>query len=899
LPDRSAGRGRPSRLRVEHLADALGIGTAQPRFSWWLPDEAVRQLGYRIRADNGWDTRRVESSDSVLVEYDGPVLRSGERIRWQVKVWTDRGESEWSVPDVFELGLLDPGDWSVDWITPIEAELAPPGRRPARLLRGEIELAQVPVIGARLYATAHGLYEAFLNGRRLSDAELTPGYTEYRDRLQVQTYDVTDLVAPGRNAIGAILSDGWFRGQVGLPRAHDQWGSKLALLAQVHIDFADGSTVAAGTGENWRSTLSHIEAADLIAGQSVDMRHFAGGWSEPGFDVTGWDPVALADHGYANLVTSPAPPVRAVEEIVPVSVRGVARGQVFDLGQNINGRVRLRNLGPAGTAITLTHGEATDAGGDVTTGHLEVDLPFIPEPLPAGQVDRVVSAGRPEEEFEPRHTTHGFRYVRVEGHPEALGAGDLIGVAVHTDMPRTGWFRCSDERINRLHEAAVWSLRGNACDIPTDCPTRERAGWTGDWQIFVSTAAFLYDVAGFTTKWLRDLAAEQWSSGVVANLAPSPPSESEGGLLADLNGSAGWGDAAVIVPWEIYRAYGDRRLLEEQWPSMVAWLAYVERSAAGARHPDRAARRPEPLPHERCLWDSGFHWGEWLVPGEDLKGADEFERFRRADKADVATAYFAYSARLMARIAGVIGRAAEATRYAELAGQVRAAWQAEFIGPDGRLCPDTQANHVRALAFDLVPHGLRGDAAARLVELIEANDNHLGTGFLATPYLLPVLADSGHPDVAYQLLFADTMPSWLYMIEWGATTVWERWDGIREDGSPFESLNHYSKGAVISFLHRYVAGLRLLDGATGYRRFRIEPRPGGGITWAQARHDSPYGAIECAWRIERDELELSVTVPPGTSAEVVLPDGAAQAVPPGTHRLTRRQATTSTSHGAC
>ena len=309
----------------------------------------------------------------------------------------------------------------------------------------------------------------------------------------------------------------------------------------------------------------------------------------------------------------------------------------------------------------------------------------------------------PGETFEPRHTTHGFRYVRVEGHPDDLGAGDLTGIAVHTDMTRTGWFRCSDERINRLHEAAVWSLRGNACDIPTDCPTRERAGWTGDWQIFVPTAAFLYDVAGFSTKWLRDLAAEQWSSGLVANLAPSPPSESEGGFLAALNGSAGWGDAAVIVPWEIYRAYGDVRLLEEQWPSMVAWLSYVEGAAAGARHPERAARRPEPLPHERYLWDSGFHWGEWLVPGEDLKGADEFEAFRQADKADVATAYFAYSARLMSLIAEVIGRGADAIRYAELAERVRAAWQAEFIDPDGRLHPDTQANHVRALAFELVP----------------------------------------------------------------------------------------------------------------------------------------------------------------------------------------------------
>jgi alpha-L-rhamnosidase len=871
---------------VEHLSDALGIGATRPRFSWWLPDTAARQLGYRIQTDNGWDSGRVESSDSVLVEYAGPVLRSAERVTWRAKVWTDLGESDWSDPHAFELGLLEADDWSAHWIAPAESDLPPAGRRPAMLLRGEFELPHVALSRGRLYATAHGVYEAFINGRRVGDAELTPGFTEYRDRIQVQTYDIAGLLQPGRNAIGAIVSDGWFRGQVGLPRAHDQWGSELGLLAQMRFDFADGSAAVGGTDQAWRSTRSHIESADLIAGQSVDLRRVADGWSEPGFDDAGWDHVAVADHGYAHLVASPAPPVRAVQEIEPVSVRRVARGDVFDLGQNINGWVRLRNLGPEGTAITLTHGEAIDADGDLTTQHLDVNLPFLPEPLPAGQVDRVVSAGRPADLFEPRHTTHGFQYIRVEGHPDSLGTGDLTGVAVHTDMTRTGWFRCSDERINRLHEAAVWSLRGNACDVPTDCPTRERAGWTGDWQIFVPTAAFLYDVGGFSTKWLRDLGAEQWSNGVVANLAPSPPSESEGGFLAALNGSAGWGDAAVIVPWEIYRAYCDRRLVEEQWPSMVAWLAHVEGAAAGARHPERAARRPEPLPHERYLWDSGFHWGEWLVPGQDLKGADEFEAFRDADKADVATAYFAHSARLMSRIARVIGRSEEALRYAELSDRVRAAWQAEFIGPNGRLTPDTQANQVRALAFGLVPTELRPDVAERLVELIREADTHLATGFLATPHLLPVLADTGHADVAYELLFSDTIPSWLYMIDRGATTVWERWNGIDAQGVPFESLNHYSKGAVVSFLHRHVAGIRLLDESSpAYRHFRVQPVPGGGISWAQAEHDSPYGRIESSWRITAHSFELAATVPPGTTAEIVLPDGARRTVTAGRHTL--------------
>jgi alpha-L-rhamnosidase len=880
----------PRRLRVEHLDAAIGIDTIRPRLSWWLPDGTRHQIAYRIRADNGWDTGRVQSAESVLVEYAGPPLRSADRVAWQVKVWTDLGESDWSENCTFELGLLSPEDWSARWITPVEAELAPAGQRPAILVRAEFDLPEPAPVRARLYATAHGIYEAFVNGRRVGDAELTPGYTEYRDRLQVQTYDVTGLLRTGRNAIGAILSDGWFRGQVGLPRAHDQWGSELAWLAQLHVGLADGSTIVAGTGEAWRSAVSHIEAVDLIAGESVDLRRRPEGWSEPGFDDREWGQVALAHHGYANLVASPAPPTRAVEALIPVSVRRVSRGQVFDLGQNINGRVRLRVFGPGGTEITLTHGEAVDAEGDVTTTHLDVDLPFLPAPLPAGQIDRVVSGGRPGEEFEPRHTTHGFRYVRVEGHPHELVVDDLRGVVVHSDMTRTGWFRCSDERVNRLHETAVWSLRGNVCDVPTDCPTRERASWTGDWQIFVSTAGFLYDVAGFSTKWLRDLAAEQWSSGLVANLAPSPPSESEGGFLAALNGSAGWGDAAIIVPWEIYLAYDDRRVLEEQWPSMVAWLDHVERSAAGARHPARAAVRPEPLAHERYLWDSGFHWGEWLEPGADLKGPEEFAEFREADKSDVATAYFAYSAGLMSRIAEAIDRADDAERYRELADAVRHAWRAEFIGPHGRLHPDTQANHVRALAFDLVPGALRAATAARLVELVRAADTHLATGFLATAYLLPVLADAGHLDVAYELLFSDTPPSWLYMIDRGATTMWERWDGIRPDGTPFESLNHYSKGAVVSFLHRYVGGIRLLGDGPAYRRFRIEPCPGGGISWAQTRHHSPYGPIESAWRLVDGALELTAVVPPGTTAEIVLPGRSAEEVGAGRHTISAQAA---------
>jgi alpha-L-rhamnosidase len=551
---------------------------------------------------------------------------------------------------------------------------------------------------------------------------------------------------------------------------------------------------------------------------------------------------------------------------------------VVDLGQNINGWLRLTDLGPAGTTITLTHGERLTADGDVTQRNLQPDFPFLPHPLPAGQVDSVVSAGVPGEVFEPRRTTHGFQYVRVEGHPGELTVDDVRGVVVHTDMRRTGWFSCSDERIDRFHDAAVWSFRDNACDIPTDCPHRERAGWTGDWQLYVPTAAFLYDVAGLSTKWLRDVAVDQWADGTVSNISPVAKSEGQGSPVAQLNGSAGWGDAAVIVPWELYRAYGDVQVLDELWPTMVRWLDRAERMAREQRHPARAARRPQPASHERYLWDTGFHWGEWLVPGEEM---EEFDSFVAADEGDVATAYFAHSAGLMARIAALLGKADEALRYADLAAEVRAAWQAEYVDDNGRLTPDTQANHVRALAFELVPAELRPVVAERLVELIRKADTHLGTGFLATPYLLPVLADTGHLDVAYDLLFQDTEPGWLVMIDRGATTVWEQWHGVDADGVAHESLNHSSKGAVISFLHRYTAGIQLVEPA--YRRFRVAPRPGGGLTSAEAAHESPYGRIESSWRIEDGVLRLRVVVPAGTEAEIVLPSGSTSTAGPGTH----------------
>jgi alpha-L-rhamnosidase len=855
---------RPSKLRVEHLGDGiLGVGVAFPRLSWQLPDDAVEQKAYVVEID-GEACGRVDSDCCVLVPWPGSALTSRRRFTWRVKVWTEAGESEWSTPSWFETGLLHASDWVAQWIEPCEPLGARGPDRPTQVLRHRFALSR-PLGQARLYATAHGIYEGFLNGQRIGDLELTPGFTSYGMRLQVQTYDVGDLLVVGENTWEVVLSDGWYRGRIGIRHATDCYGETLAFLAQLHV----GDSVVA-TGDDWWSATGSIQSADLMMGQVEDRR----------VQSENWAPASIVSHDLGRLSASPSPPTRRTQELRPFSVTRLNDDrQVVDLGQNINGWLRISDLGPAGTELQLVHGEVLDGDGDVTLDNLRAEDPVNGGFMPLGQIDRVTSGGDEGEVFEPRHTTHGFRYVRIEGHPRDLAVDDLRGVVVHTDLRRTGWFRCSDDRLNRFHEIADWTFRDNACDIPTDCPQRERAGWAGDYQVFVPSAAFLYDVAGFSLKWLRDVAAEQLPDGCITNIAPDPHRRralaGETPYWRYLQGSSGWGDAIVIVPWELHRAYGDSAVLSELWPAMVRWIDYAANAAKTLRFPGRAEERPVPLPHEQFLWDGGFHFGEWCEPESDTS-------WWSIDQGHVGTAFLHHSASLVARIGRLLGYDDDAERFDVLAARALDAWRTEYLAEDGSLAPDTQANHVRALAFGLVPETLRERVASRLVQLIREAGTHLSTGFLATPYLLQVLADTGHLDLAYEVLLQDTPPSWLPMVARGATTVWEDWNGVDEDGRATASLNHYSKGAVVEFLHTVIAGIQPLDEHPGYRRFLVRPQPGGGLTWAEAVHDCPYGRIVSSWRLESEVFQMEVTVPPGTSAEVVLPDGTRRVQKPGT-----------------
>ncbi|MFM8601926.1 MAG: family 78 glycoside hydrolase catalytic domain [Actinomycetota bacterium] len=766
-----------------------------------------------------------------------------------------------------------PQAWTAVWIEPRESPGSPAQHRPAYHVAGEFDLPG-SVASARLWATAHGVYEAFINGVRVGDIELTPGFTAYRKHLQVHCFDVTHMLRRGRNALGAILSDGWWRGQHGVIREIDAYGPDIAFLAELQVTLGDGRQVTIGTDGSWSSTVSHILAADLIAGEVHDMRRRIPAWSDPGTDRSRWDSVNEVAHPTDVLCAVVGPPVRRVGELAPVSVTEIApRRHVIDFGQNSNGWARLTNTGPAGNEVTLTYGEWITPDGDVTQENVANGAFASPRGLPF-QTDRVVSAGDGSV-FEPRHSTKGFRFVRVEGLAGPLDPDSITSIVVHTDLRQTGDFQCSDARVNRLHLAADWSFRGNACEIPTDCPTRERSGWTGDWQIYVGAAAYMYDVTDWSAKWLRDLAADQFPDGKVTSVVPDPSPGAP--VWSGSHGSAGWGDAAVHVPWELHLATGRVDILESQFESMCRWVDFAARRAAGRRHPSRVERWPEPLPHEKWLWDSGWHYGEWLEPGADIE--TDVASLIHQDHGAVATAYLYRSADQLARISALLGREEESDKYAALALNVLDAWRTEFIDIEGHVTPRTQATLCRAIAFGLIPESLRRQTADDLVRLIEEAGMHLGTGFLATPLLLPVLAENGHLDTAYSLLFQDTAPSWMHMSD-QYTTIWEDWDGISA-GKATHSLNHYSKGAVISFLHGYVAGL--VNTGSAYRRVRIAPRPGGGINWARTHHDAPHGRVSVEWRIESGTGTLTCTLPEGTEGELHLPDGTMEVLHSGAH----------------
>ncbi|MGA5361235.1 glycoside hydrolase family 78 protein [Streptomyces purpurascens] len=848
-------------VRFEHRRDALGLGTGRPRLSWTTLTQARdwTQTAYEIELavpDSGDPavTVRVESADSVLVVWPFEPLPARARAAVRVRVTGSDGEvSPWSEPATAEAGLLAPDDWSAVFVTPDWAE-DPQSDQPCPFLRHEFDL-RGPVRSARLYATALGVYEAEINGTRVGDEVLAPGWTAYDKRLRYQTYDVTALLRPGRNAVGAILADGWFRGRIGFDgKTRAIYGDRLAFLAQLEVTYEDGTTDRVTTDDSWRAATGPIVSSGLYDGEAYEAPLERSGWSEPGHDSSGWRGVRALERDLSVLVAPEGPPVRGVEELVPVAVTTSPSGRtVIDFGQNLVGRLRLTVSGEAGRRITLRHAEVLE-DGELSTRPLRT----------AAATDTYTLRGEGVEVFEPRFTFHGFRYAEITGAPDGFDpATALRAVVLHSDLTRTGHFACSDDLVNRLHENVVWGMRGNFLDVPTDCPQRdERLGWTGDIQVFSPTASFLYDSAGFLGSWLADLAAEQGENGVVPFVVPKvvPGADTP---------TAAWGDAATVVPWVLFERYGDTGILAAQYDSMRRWVDHVA-SVAGQ---DR-------------LWDRGFQFGDWLDPTAPAGRPDAAATAGEL----VATAYFFRSADIVARSAGILGRADDAEHYRALADEIRAAFQAEYVTGAGRMMSDAPTGYALALCFDLLDSDAqRAHAGDRLARLVRAGGHKIATGFVGTPLICDALTRAGHADTAYRLLLQKECPSWLYPVTMGATTIWERWDSLLPDGtvnpSGMTSFNHYALGAVADWLHRTVAGLA--PAGPGYRRLRIEPRPGGGLTHAEARLETPYGPAEVSWTLSGGQLVVESLVPPNTTADVVLPssDGAVE-VGSGRHTWT-------------
>lgn len=848
-------------LRCEYQVNPLGLGVQRPRLCWRLlsSQRNVHQSAYQVRVAAApallanpqallWDSGKVPSGASIHQVYGGPPLTSGARYYWQVRVWDGPGAvSAWSDPAWWEMGLLEPADWQAQWITPAWEE-DPEQEQPAPLLRTVFRL-DGEVARARLYVTALGLYTCEINGERVGDYLLAPGWTSYHKRLQVQSYDVAAQLRPGENALGAILGEGWYRGRIGaLGGQRRAYGDRLGLLLQMVVTYVDGSVAYVVSDESWQATPGPIRAAGIYDGETYDARHAQPGWSSPDFIATEWSPIAILDYPKAQLVAWPGPYVRRKEELTPVSTRTVADGaMIVDFGENIAGWVRLQVQGTAGTTVTMRHAEVLDRDGRLYTENLRS----------AKQTDQYTLHGRGMEQYEPSFTFHGFRYVEVRGQPALPPNLKITAVAIYSDLEPAGTFACSDPRINRLQRNIVRSQRGNFIDVPTDCPQRdERLGWTGDAQVFARTACFNMQTAPFFTKWLQDLAADQLPNGAYPIAAPMPKTvvaELSAGTLATLPvqiefgyGVAGWSDAGVIVPWILYLCYGDTRILEEQYPGMVRWVENMHEKAGAD-----------------LIWRGWFQFGDWLA----INAPSQNDM--------VATAYFAHSTHLLSKIARVLGRADDGDRYHAAWLRIRAAFRERFVTADGQMQPESQTAYVLGLAFELLLPEQRAPAAQRLVALIRARNNHLSTGFIGAPQLCEVLADAGYVDVAYDLLFQDTFPSWLYPISMGATTIWERWNSMQPDGAIFHpamnSFNHYAYGAIGEWLYRNVGGIDLDERDPGYKHVIIRPQVGGGLTWARATLASPYGEISSAWRLEGADLHIDVGIPPNASATVYVP----------------------------
>ena len=819
-------------LCVEYRHEPVGIDVIQPRFSWKInsSEKNTFQKSYRIKVSElsasgiseriVWDTGEVSSDESVLVVYEGEELKARTGYRADIHV-RDNHSEDYSDSAFFEMGLIHPEDMEASWITHTfsDTETACP------VFTREFRISK-KVIRARIYASALGIYEMSMNGKRIGNGYFTPGWTNYNKRLQYQTYDVTDMMANGRSEWKIIVADGWYKGPYGVDSIPCLYGDKTAVIAELHLDYEDGSTGVLKTDENWNVTTGKIRYSQIYMGERIDSC----------FHAKETFKAVLYPHSKKILTAQECEYVKAVKRIEAKKYFVTPKGEkVIDFGQNLAGFVEIRIKGEKGRKITVRHAEALDKDNNFYTGNLRA----------AKAMDEYILDGTLQV-LSPHFTYHGFRYISVEG-IDNIVPDDFTAIVLHTDMKETGEFHCSDENINKLQSNIQWGERSNFVDIPTDCPQRdERMGWTGDAQVFCKTASFNMNTALFFSKWLHDLKSEQTMEYGPPHVVPN--------IWGDKDAAAAWCDAATIVPWTIYQVYGDKRILEEQYDSMKDYVDYI------SAHTNS----------ENGLWQTGFQYADWLA----LDKEESSDRVGATDPYLVANAYYAYSAMLVSKAAEVLGKKEDALLYKKLHDEIVRRFQAEYITVNGRLVSETQTGCVLALHFNLAKKKHREKIISSLRENIERHNNHLSTGFVGTPYICHVLSDNGLHDIAGVLFMNDDFPSWIYSVKMGATTIWERWNSVKPDGSFDESgmnsLNHYAYGSIGSWMYEKLAGIQLIE--PGYKKIRFAPGPIKGIDAAEAVFESPYGKIGCSWKIlEGDKFVMDVKVPVNTDAEVVIP----------------------------
>ena len=841
------------KLSCEYLYNPIGIDIKSPRLSWQIVADTltnnILQKSYRIQVSKNdsifsdeailvWDTKKINSQQSVQINYLGKELKPKTRYYWRVKVWDNHNrESKWSKPSYWETGLIDSTLWLANWITPNIPENENIDQ-PSPLLRKEFVLKKA-IKKARLYITSHGIYVASINGYQVTDNLFNPGWTSYNKRLQYQVYDVSNLLNTGSNVAGVVLADGWFRGPLGGRQRRNYYGNKRALLYQLEIEYTDGSKELIISDKTWKAQLGPVRLSSIYDGETYDANYEIKNWDTPLVSDKNWQNVSVISLPKNQLVSTIGVPVKRIEQLKAIhTIITPKKELVFDFGQNMVGRIKFKLKGNQGDTITILHAEVLDQNGNFYTENLRS----------AKQKIEYIFKDSNEVIYEPIFTFQGFRYISINNFKGDINAENISAVVVHSQMEQCGHFECSDTLINQLQSNIRWGQKGNFLDVPTDCPQRdERLGWTGDAQVFASTAIFNYNTAAFFSKWLKDLKADQSINGSVPDVVPD--------VRHERGGSTGWGDASIIIPYNMYLKYHDKRILEEQYESMKLWIEFLYN-----------------LTENDLIIRKGRHFGDWLF---FIHPTDWNNKPGYTDTDLISTAFFAHSSELMVKTAEILGYQNDVERYRLLHDSVKIAFQNEFMTPTGRLSSNSQTAYVLALHFNLIPENLKEKALNYLVNNIIQRDFHLSTGFLGTPYLCHVLSENGRTETAYKLLMQKTYPSWLYPISKGATTIWERWDGIKPDDSfqttRMNSFNHYAYGAIGDWMYSVITGIKPDEKNPGYKHFIIKPEPDSSMIYAKAVYESLYGKIISQWKIEDNIIYFSVIVPPNTNACVYLP----------------------------